>query len=171
MKKEQLVAIYDKHDDVAEALNQLLKAKISKKDISILGKGEGGEPKDIFEVNKENDDIQFWGKQGAFWGALWGFMMGAFFFWVPGFGPLVATGPIIASLAGAVGGAAVVGSFTALVTWFVDLGMEEVEAHHYTDLLKEGKILLIVHGKKAVTKAESILKTDDKSNIKMYNKS
>ncbi len=168
MRKEQLIAIYNDHEDSAKAIETLLKAGISKKDISVLAKGEGDEPKDDFELNKENEDIAFWGKQGAFWGALWGFLMGAFFFFVPGFGPLVATGPIIASLAGALGGAAVVGSAAALVAWFKDLGVEEMEAHRYADLLKEGKILVIIHGDSAIEKAEPALKALGKGEVKVY---
>ncbi len=170
MKKEQLIAVYDNHDDAAQAIETLVNAGISKEDISVLGKGEAGEPKDIFEVNKENEDISYWGKQGAFWGALWGFLMGAFFFWVPGFGPLIAAGPVIASLSGALGGAAVVGSMTALVAWFTDLGIEEVEAHKYTDLLKEGKTLIIVHGKESTQKAKTLLNDLGNAQIKVYTK-
>jgi uncharacterized membrane protein len=170
MKKEQLIAVYDNHDDAAEAIEALLKAGVSKEDISVLGKGEGGEPKDDFELNKENEDIAYWGKQGAFWGALWGFLMGAFFFFVPGFGPLVATGPVIASLAGALGGAAVVGGAAALIAWFKDLGVEEVEAHRYADLLKEGKTLVVVHGEAAIQKARPALEALGKGEVKIYNK-
>ncbi len=170
MKKEQLIAVYDNHDDAAQAVEALLKAKVPKEAISVLGKGEGEEPKDEFELNKENEDIAYWGKQGAFWGALWGFLMGAFFFFIPGFGPLVATGPVIASLAGALGGAAVVGSAAALVAWFKDLGVEEVEAIRYKDLLKEGKTLVIVHGKEAIDLAKPALEALGTGEIKVYNK-
>ena len=170
MKKEQLIAVYDNHDDAAQAVEALLKAKVPKEAISVLGKGEGGEPKDEFELNKENEDIAYWGKQGAFWGALWGFLMGAFFFFIPGFGPLVATGPVIASLAGALGGAAVVGSAAALVAWFKDLGVEEIEAIRYKDLLKEGKTVVIVHGKEAIDLAKPALEALGTGEIKVYNR-
>jgi len=170
MKKEQLIAVYDNHEDAEEAIHALLKAGVPKDSISVLGRGEGGEPKDEFEVERENDDIVYWGKQGAFWGALWGFLMGAFFFWIPGFGPLIATGPVIASLAGALGGAAVVGSAAALVAWFMDLGIEEAEAHRYADLLKAGKTLVIVHGKAAIDKGQKALEDLGKGEVKIYNK-
>ncbi len=168
--RDHLIAVYDTHDDAAKAVKELLEAGISKEAISVLGRGEGEEPKETFEVDKENDDILYWGKQGAFWGGLWGFLMGALFFWVPGFGPLIATGPIIASLAGALGGAAVVGSAAALVAWFVDLGMEEAEAHRYTDLLKAGKLLVIVHGSDEIDKAAQTLEALGKGEIKRYSK-
>ena len=170
MKRDQFIAVYDNHDDAAEAIHTLLKAGISKEDISVVGKGEGGEPKDEFVLEKEKEDVAYWGKEGAFWGAVWGFLIGALFLWVPGFGPLVASGPIIASLAGALGGAAVVGSTTALVVWFMDLGIEEIEAHRYADMLKEGKTLIIVHGKTAIEKAKPTLENLGKGEVKTYNK-
>ena len=168
MKREKIIAVFDSHDDAAEAMKAILDAGVSKNDISAVGKGERGEPKDEFEIQKENDDILKWGKEGAFWGGVWGFLAGAFFFWVPGFGPLVATGPIISSLAGALGGAATVGSVAAIVAWFVDIGIEETEAHHYSDLIKEGKLLIIVHGKEASEKAKGALEKLGKGTVKVY---
>ena len=38
MRKEQLIAIYNDHEDSAKAIETLLKAGISKKDISVLAK-------------------------------------------------------------------------------------------------------------------------------------
>jgi hypothetical protein len=97
-------------------LHTLLDTGVDKNDISVVGKGEEAEPKDELELEIENKEIAQWGK------------LGAFFFWIPGFGQLVAAGPVIASLAEALGGAALVGSFTALTAWFIDLGIEEAEA-------------------------------------------
>ena len=170
MKKDTLIAVYDKHDDAADAVEALIKADFGKEHISVLGKGEMRQ-EDSFEYKKENEDILYWGKMGAFWGGLWGFFMGALFFWVPGFGPLVATGPIVASLAGLVGGAATVGSITALATWLVDLGLLETEALHYEDLLKKGKVLVLVHGNDTeLTKAKEVLETLGTGNITLHKK-
>ena len=171
MKRSHLVAVYDSHEEVAKAIEALVnQAKIKQTDISIVGKGENGEPKDTFEVQKENKDILFWGKQGALWGGALGFLMGAFASFVPGFGPLLAAGPVISSLAGALSAAAIIGSAAALTGWFVDLGIEEAEAHRYADLLKEGKIVLLVHSKdKAeLEKAKEVLKDTKTDDIKIY---
>ncbi len=170
MKKDTLIAVYNDHKDAADAVEALTKAGLGKEHISVLGKGEMLE-EDSFEYQKENEDILYWGKTGAFWGGLWGFLMGALFFWVPGFGPLVATGPIIASLAGLVGGAAVVGSLSALAAWLVDLGMTEAEALRYEDFLKEGKFLVLVQGSdEELQKAQSALEALGKGEIKLHQK-
>jgi uncharacterized membrane protein len=113
---DHLIAVYNTHAEVADAVRLLTEKKIvEREDISVLGKGEEGEPKDSLQIDKENADIVRWGKEGVIWGGIWGFLTGAFFMWVPGFGPLLAAGPIISSLAGALGGAAIVGSISALV--------------------------------------------------------
>jgi len=170
MAKKTLIALYNNHEDAADAVEALTKAGLGKDHISVLGKGEMKE-EDSFEYKKENEDILYWGKTGAFWGGLWGFLMGALFFWVPGFGPLVATGPVISSLAGLVGGAALVGSLSALTAWLVDLGMTEAEALRYEDLLKEGKILVLVQGNdEALNSAKAALEPLGKGEIKLHEK-
>ena len=157
MSKDVFLQTYDTYDDAAKAIQRLLEGGVLKKYISVLAKGEQEELNE-FEYNKENEDIIFWGEQGAFWGSLWGLLTGGMLMWVPGFGPLVATGPILAALAGMIGGAATLGSISALAAWLVDLGIEESLAHKYKELLEQGKILLIVHGNEdAIKLAKEIL--------------
>ena len=60
---------------------------------------------------------------------------------IPGIGPLIAAGPIVAALAGA--GAA--GTAGGLVGGLVGLGMPEYEAKRYEGRIKNGGILLSVH--------------------------
>jgi len=145
MSKKSFVKVYDNYADATKAVNRLLSGGVLKKYISVLGKGEQEELNE-FQVKKENEDMIFWGEQGAFWGSLWGLLSGGILFWVPGFGPLVATGRILAAIAGMVGGAAVFGSAGAMTAWFVDLGIEKSLAKEYGDMLKDNKILVIVHG-------------------------
>jgi len=169
---DHLIAVYNTHKEVANAIKLLTNDKIvEREDISVLGKGAEGEPKDSLQIDKENADIIQWGKEGIIWGGIWGFLSGAFFMWVPGFGPLLAAGPIISSLAGAVGGAAAVGSISAIVGWFVDIGVEVNDARHYADLIDEGKLLVLVHGNaETVEKAKEALTTLNKGAFKVYHK-
>lgn len=170
MKNDHLIAVYDTHKDAADAVRILIDKKIAQReDISVLGKGSDFEPKDSLEIDKENNDIIQWGKEGAIWGGIGGFLTGLFFSWVPGFGQLLAAGPIITSLAGALGGAATVGSVSALVGWFVDLGIEESDAHRYADLIKEGKLIVLLHGNtEMLEKAQDALKTLDKGETSIH---
>ena len=77
---------------------------------------------------------------GAVGGTL-GLLAGLGLLAIPGIGPLIAAGPIVAALAGAgVGGA--VGTLTGTL---VGMGIPEYEAKLYEGKLKEGNILVAVH--------------------------
>ena len=60
---------------------------------------------------------------------------------IPGVGPLIAAGPIMAALSGAAAGAAVGGLTGALI----GMGIPEYEAKRYEEKIREGNILLSVH--------------------------
>ena len=60
---------------------------------------------------------------------------------IPGLGPFIAAGPIMAALSGAAIGAAVGGLTGALV----GMGIPELEAKQYEAKLREGNILISVH--------------------------
>jgi hypothetical protein len=157
MSKRILVSVFENSGDVREAVNALIKGGVSKQAISVIGKGNEEAIEDI-ELEKENADILIWGEQGAFWGALIGLLLGGVFFVVPGFGPIVAAGPVVAALSGMLGGALTGGAALALAAALVEWGIGEAEAKRYEKLVKENKLLLMVHGdEEVVKKAEEIL--------------
>jgi hypothetical protein len=87
--------------------------------------------------------------EGAATGALTGGVLGGVAGWlvgigtiaIPGLGPFVAAGPIMAALSGATVGAAA-GGLTGML---VGLGMPEFEAKRYEGKIKGGNILISVH--------------------------
>jgi hypothetical protein len=60
---------------------------------------------------------------------------------IPGLGPFIAAGPIMAALGGAAAGGAIGGIAGALV----GMGIPEYEAKRYEGKVKEGSILISVH--------------------------
>jgi hypothetical protein len=77
---------------------------------------------------------------GGVVGGAVGLILGLGVLFIPGVGPLVAAGPIMASLAGlGVGGA-----LGGLVGALVDMGVPEYEARLYDDRLKQGAVLLSI---------------------------
>lgn len=80
------------------------------------------------------------GAGGALGGAL-GLLAGIGTLAVPGLGPLIAAGPILAALSGAAVGATVGGLAGALV----GMGIPEYEAKQYEGKLRDGNILIAVH--------------------------
>jgi uncharacterized membrane protein len=157
MSKDALVQVYDNYDEAAKAVNKLLHNGVFKKYISVIAKGEQ-EEKNEFEYKKNNENMIFWGEQGAFWGGLWGLLTGGILFWAPGVGPIVATGRILAAIAGMAAGAVLFGATGAMTAWLIDLGIEKSLAKEYGDMIQENKILVIVHGDEdAVKMAKDIL--------------
>src|SRR3984885_11521267 len=78
---------------------------------------------------------------GAILGGALGWIVGIGALAIPGLGPFIAAGPIMAALAGAAGGAAIGGLTGALV----GMGIPEYEAKRYEGKVKDGNILLSVH--------------------------
>jgi hypothetical protein len=78
---------------------------------------------------------------GAILGGALGWMVGIGALAIPGLGPFVAAGPIMAALAGAAGGAAAGGITGTLI----GMGIPEYEAKRYEGRLKNGNVLISVH--------------------------
>ncbi len=90
--------------------------------------------------------MNFWGKRGAFWGGLWGILFGSAFFWVPGFGPLVVAGPLVASIVGGLEGAVVMGGLSALGAALYSIGIPNDSILKYESALKNDRFVVVVHG-------------------------
>ena len=104
------------------------------------------------------DRMKYWGKLGAFWGGLWGFLFGAAFFWIPGIGPLVVAGPIVSWIVGALEGAVVVGGVSVLGAALYSIGIPKDSIVKYEAAIKSGKFLLLAHGTMAdVSNAREVL--------------
>lgn len=93
------------------------------------------------------------GTGGLLGGAL-GWLAGAGALTIPGVGPLIAAGPIMAALSGAAVGAAVGGLTGALI----GMGIPEYEARRYEGKIKSGNILISVHAEshEEIKRAKSI---------------
>jgi hypothetical protein len=101
--------------------------------------------------------------EGATTGGTTGFVVGGVLGWlagigslaIPGIGPFIAAGPILAALSGAAVGAAVGGIAGALI----GMGIPEYEARQYESRIKEGLVLISVHAESDVQsdRAKAIL--------------
>lgn len=100
---------------------------------------------------------------GAVVGGVLGWLAGIGSLAIPGVGPLIAAGPIVATLAGAGIGGAVGGITGALIGY----GIPEFEAKRYEGAVKDGGILLSVHcdSTEWAEKAKETLKLSKAENI------
>jgi hypothetical protein len=152
-----VVAIYDTHDSAEEAIAELKKSGFDMTKLSVIGKDYHTEEHVVGYYNA-GDRMKYWGKMGAFWGGLWGLLVGAAFFWVPGVGPLLIAGPIAAWIIGALEGAVVVGGLSVLGAGLFSLGIPKDSIVRYETAVKADKFLLIVHGTtEEAAKAREIL--------------
>ena len=85
------------------------------------------------------------GLVGASAGGVLGWLVGVGTFAIPGIGPFLAAGPVMAALAGLGIGAATGGLIGALI----GMGIPEFEAKRYAGKLQEGNILISVHAEDA----------------------
>src|ERR1019366_7139955 len=157
LNQNSVIALFDQHDQAEAGVKELQQAGFDMKSLSIVGKGYHTE-ENVVGYYTTGDRMKHWGKQGAFWGGIWGMLFGSAFFMVPGIGPLMAAGPIVAWVVAALEGAAVVGGLSAIGAGLYSIGIPKKSIIQYETSLKAGKFLLVVHGTPdEVTRAKEIL--------------
>ena len=110
-----VVAVYSTHVEAEEGVKELQHAGIDMRSLSIIGKDSHTDEHVVGYYNT-GDRMKYWGKTGAFWGGFWGLLFGSAFFAIPGLGPVLAAGPVVVWIVGALEGAAVVGGLSAIGT-------------------------------------------------------
>ena len=137
--------VFDNHAAAEDAIRTLSHAGFDMKKLSLVGKGYHSEekPMGFYTVG---DRIKTWGSTGAFWGGIWGLLLAPAVFVLPGLGLVGMAGPFVATLVGALEGAAVVGGLSALGAALTQIGVPKDQAIKYEAALKVDKYLLVVHG-------------------------
>lgn len=154
-----VVAVYSTHTEADQVVKELQRGGVDMHKLSIVGKGYHTDEQAVGYYNA-GDRMRYWGKVGAFWGGFWGLLFGSAFFMIPGLGPILAAGPIVASIVGALESAAVVGGASALGAGLYSMGIPKDSIVKYEAALKTDQFLLIAHGTAAeVSKAKDIIET------------
>jgi hypothetical protein len=168
LSENSVVALFDQHTQAEEAVRQLQQAGFDMKALSIVGKGYHTD-EDVVGYYTACDRMQYWGKNGAFWGGLWGLLFGSAFFMIPGIGPIVAAGPIVAWVVAALEGAVVVGGISAIGAGLYSIGIPKHSILKYETSLKAGKYMLVAHGTPdQVTRAKMILGASGASEAELH---
>ena len=153
-----VVAIYDTHTGAEEAVKELQRGGIDMHKLSIVGKGNHTDEHVVGYYNS-GDRMKYWGKVGAFWGGFWGLLFGSAVFMIPGLGPILAAGPVVAWIVAGLEGAVEVGALGALGAGLFSIGIPKDSLIKYETALKTDQFLLIVHGTAAeVDEARDIIK-------------
>ncbi len=152
-----VVAVFGSHAQTEDAIRELQKDGFDMKKLSIVGKDYHTD-EHVVGYYTTGDRMLYWGEVGAFWGGFWGLLLGSAFFWVPGVGPLLVAGPLVAWIVGALENAAVVGGLSALGAGLFSIGIPKHSIVKYETEVKNGKLLLVLHGTlEEVEQARSIL--------------
>ena len=163
-KKTAVFGLYSNVERAERAVDELVGAKFSSDDVSVLLADNQGSKDFAHEKQTKAPEGTTTGVAagGAIGGSL-GLLAGIGALAIPGVGPLIAAGPIMGALAGLGVGGAVGGLIGALV----GMGIPEYEAKRYEGRVKEGGVLLSVHcdTSEDITRAKDILKRTGASDI------
>jgi hypothetical protein len=137
-----VIGLLPNQEQAERLVNELQRAGFSNNDISVLFPDKRTTRDFAHEQHTKAPEgaITGVGAGGAIGGTL-GLLAGIGALAIPGLGPFIAAGPIMAALSGAAAGAAVGGVAGALI----GLGIPEIEAKRYEGKVKDGNILVSVH--------------------------
>jgi hypothetical protein len=142
MSKKSVFCIATSRNQADQIVDHLKAESFSNNDISVLFPDKSTTRDFAHEKNTKAPEgaIAGAGTGGVIGGTL-GWIAGIGALAIPGVGPFIAAGPIVAALSGAAVGAAVGGIAGGLI----GLGIPEIEAKRYEGKVKEGNILISVH--------------------------
>ena len=142
MSKTSVFCIAKSHSQAEQIVERLQSSGFSSSEISILlpdteGKHDIGHVK----ATKAPEGATTGAATGGVTGGVLGLLAGIGALAIPGVGPFIAAGPIMAALSGAAIGATTGG----IVGGLIGMGIPEIEAKRYEDKLKSGNYLIAVH--------------------------
>lgn len=139
---KSIVGIAKNRLDVESAIDDLQASGISATDISVLIPDSGGVPETgTVKATKAPEGATAGVVAGGLTGGTVGLLAGIGALAIPGLGPFIAAGPLMAALSGAAVGATAGGIVGALT----GMGIPELEAKVYEDRIKKGGYLVAVH--------------------------
>lgn len=148
-------SVFGLADNLGQAeriVDSLKAAGFSNNDISVLFPDKSGTKDFAHEQHtKAPEGAAAGAGTGGVLGGVFGWLVGIGSLAIPGVGPFIAAGPIMAALAGAGVGAAVGGLSGALI----GMGIPEYEAKRYEGKIKDGNILISVHSENSDQRARA----------------
>jgi hypothetical protein len=142
MKNIAVFGILRTVDETERTIEALRQNGFRAEDISVLlPENVGNKEMGTEKATKSPEGAAAGGATGAVLGGVVGWLVGVGSLAIPGLGPFIAAGPIMAALAGMGAGAVLGGATGALV----GIGIPEYEAKRYEGLVRQGGILISVH--------------------------
>jgi len=162
---KSIVGIATTAGQINSALNRLINQEgVAESEISvIMPETAGTHDFGHVKATKAPEGATTGAVTGGVAGGVAGFLAGIGALAIPGVGPLIAAGPIMAALSGVAAGATTGG----LIGGLIGLGIPELEAKVYDEKLRKGNYLLAVHpvDGKQEDRIEQVLKDEKFDNI------
>ncbi len=156
MNHKSVYAIATSEGQASRIVDNLTRAGFSSNDISALFSDKSTTHEFSHEKNTKAPEGAVTGAAaGGVIGGTLGLLAGIGALAIPGVGPLIAAGPLLAALSGAAAGATVGGVAGGLI----GLGIPELEAKRYENRISKGNVLISVHTETGdeVSRAREIL--------------
>ena len=140
--KKAVMCIVPTRSQAETIVSQLQESGFTQNDISVLFPDQKGTKDFAHEHNTKAPEGAVAGAgAGGVLGGTIGLLAGIGALAIPGLGPFIAAGPLLAALSGVAAGATVGGLTGALV----GMGIPEIEAKRYEGKLRQGNLLIAVH--------------------------
>lgn len=167
-KMDTIIAVFPDHNAAEGAVKQLAQAGFDMKSLSVVGKGYHTDEKVVGFYNT-GDRVKFWGKQGAFWGGLWGLFFSGLFITIPIVGYVAVLGYLATVMIAGIENAVVVGGLSALGAALFSIGVPKDSVVRYETALKTDSFLLMAHGAPAeIDRAKTILAATSPSRLEVH---
>lgn len=164
MSHKSVYAIAISEGQANQIVDNLTRSGFSTDDISVLFPDKESTHEFSHEKNTKAPEGAVTGvAAGSVLGGTLGLLAGIGALAIPGVGPFIAAGPLLAALSGAAAGGAVGGVAGALI----GMGIPELEAKRYENRIAQGNILISVHAVDGdqVERAKEILKNAEAEDI------
>jgi hypothetical protein len=150
-----IIGLFDNHQEALATIRDLRERRIPPHDISLIASNRDGWYADESEPEA---GAETGAGIGAVVGALGGLLAGLGMVTIPGIGPVVSAGWLLATLAGSATGVILGGAAGSLVGALTAHGIDDPDAQVYAESLRRGGTLVVVRAEdKFVAAAEAIM--------------
>ena len=155
---QRIVAVFEARRQADYAIGQLRQQGFRQEEISVVAKQSEERGRD---TGGYNDSIADGVATGGAIGGFGGLMAAAGALAIPGFGPIIALGPIAAALSGAVAGGVAGG--------LIDYGIPAERGREYEEQIRRGKVLAIINvDSSKASQAANILRQNGAINVEIH---
>ena len=155
-----VIGVFTNRDQCEKAIRTMRARGFQDNEISVVARGQQGQPggRGDQEAGADVSEGVTWG--GAL-GGIAGLLAGVGALAMPGIGPIVAAGPLAATLGGALTGGVAGG--------LLDLGIPENRGRFYEEELKKGRMLAVVQTDTSrIDEAAQLLRDNGATNVESH---